>query len=175
MRGLIYVALLIISIQALANNSFSLYGQVVYVDDGDTIIINAEHAGKTIIRLADIDAPEIEHSKQRLPGQPYGEESKAHLHAMANGQRISANCYGYDQNQRTLCDVYLNGENLGHKQVEAGLAWAYMNGGGRYLRDKTLLLAEKMAAFRRVGLWSLSAQIQPWVWRKNCWKYTRCD
>ncbi|RYI30835.1 MAG: hypothetical protein EON48_05195 [Acetobacteraceae bacterium] len=92
-----------------------------WVIDGDTIDI----AG-TRIRLAGIDAPEMDH--------PYGKSAKWALIKLCKGQEVRAVFDGNLSHDRTVATCYLpDGRDLSAEMVRAGMAidWRKFSG-GRY-------------------------------------------
>lgn len=92
-----------------------------WVIDGDTIVIN-----KTHIRLAGIDAPELD--------QPYGQNAKRALMKLCHGQVVTATPDGSTSHERAVATCHLDdGRDLSAEMVKAGLAldWA-KHSGGRY-------------------------------------------
>jgi endonuclease YncB( thermonuclease family) len=92
-----------------------------WVIDGDTIVINKVH-----IRLAGIDAPELDH--------PYGQNAKRTLMALCRGQIVTAITDGSLSHDRTVATCHLeDGRDLSAEMVRAGLAldWRKFSG-GRY-------------------------------------------
>jgi micrococcal nuclease len=90
-----------------------------YVVDGDTIVI-----GDYNIRLAGIDAPELDH--------PYGKKSKWHLVNLTKGNRITAVFHGDQTYAREVATCYLpDGRDLSAEMVKAGMAidWPKFSGG----------------------------------------------
>ena len=91
----------------------------VYVIDGDTVVIQ-----KTRIRLAGIDAPELEH--------PWGKKSKWALHAMTKGQIVTAHVSEEMSHDRCVATCTLaDGTDLAAELVRQGLAidWPKFSGG----------------------------------------------
>jgi micrococcal nuclease len=89
------------------------------VIDGDTIVIDSVH-----IRLAGIDAPEIDH--------PYGQQSKWALVRLCKGRIITAHIRPELSYDRVVADCFLpDGRDLAAEMVRAGLAidWAKFSGG----------------------------------------------
>lgn len=89
--------------------------------DGDTIVIDSEH-----LRLAGIDAPELDH--------PYGQKAKWALVALCKGQIVSANVIGQDHYGRTVAVCHFaDGRDLAAEMVRLGHAidWPKFSG-GRY-------------------------------------------
>jgi len=81
-----------------------------WVIDGDTIIIN-----KTRIRLAGIDAPEMD--------QPWGHKAKWALVALCRGQIVTAHLHDEMSYNRHVATCYLaDGRDLSEEMVKCGLA-----------------------------------------------------
>ncbi len=156
-------------IKTSANGTYQITGRVVKVSDGDTI--NVLQGKKNIrIRLASIDAPETGHGKNR-PAQPFGNASRLALAKLVANKEVALICYEKDYYQREICDVPLaNGTTANQAQVANGMAWANMQGGGKYLRDKSLINTQKQAKQQKLGLWQQPGAVSPWDWRKKCWK-----
>jgi micrococcal nuclease len=90
-----------------------------YVVDGDTIVI-----GNASIRLAGIDAPELDH--------PYGKNAKWALINLCKGQTVNAVLEGAMSYDRTVATCYLpDGRDLSAEMVKLGLAidWRKFSGG----------------------------------------------
>ena len=90
-----------------------------WVIDGDTIVI-----AKQRIRLAGIDAPELDH--------PWGQRSKWALVQMCKGQTITAHIRPELSYDRLVADCYLpDGKDLAAELVRCGLAldWPKFSGG----------------------------------------------
>lgn len=92
-----------------------------WVIDGDTIDIGGRR-----IRLAGIDAPELDH--------PYGKAARSTLIRLSKGQVIRAEFDGQASYERTMATCYLpDGRDLSAEMVKAGMAidWPKYSG-GRY-------------------------------------------
>lgn len=152
-----------------------LHGKVIYVDDGDTLILLTEGHTKINVRLTDIDAPESAHGKGR-PGQPFSQRSKDSLSQLAHGKQVDAECYDTDRYQRQVCRVFADGLDVNLEQVKRGMAWAN-RADKRYVRDAHVYGLEDEARASRRGLWGSKSQqpIAPWEWRKACWQKGACD
>jgi endonuclease YncB( thermonuclease family) len=90
-----------------------------YVVDGDTIRI-----GKVNIRLAGIDAPELEH--------PWGQKSKWELVRLCKGHVVTAELEPDISYDRVVATCFLpDGRDLSAEMVKAGLAidWPKFSGG----------------------------------------------
>ena len=89
-------------------------GEVEYVIDGDTIIVDSLH-----IRLVDIDAPEL--------GTPWGEDALWFMHALVYGEVVELFCDGVDVYDRWLCRVEVGGSDVGGRMVGAGHAAVWVD------------------------------------------------
>lgn len=90
-----------------------------WVIDGDTIVIDSRH-----IRLAGIDAPELDH--------PYGKQSKWALVKLCKGQTITARIRPELSYDRVVAECFLpDGRDLSAEMVRAGMAldWPKFSGG----------------------------------------------
>lgn len=90
-----------------------------YVVDGDTIRI-----GKVNLRLAGIDAPELDH--------PWGKKAKWELVQLCKGQVITAELEPEISYDRVVATCYLpDGRDLSAEMVQRGLAldWPKFSGG----------------------------------------------
>lgn len=148
-------------------------GKIVYVDDGDTVVLLRADRTRVKIRLSDIDAPESMHGEKR-PGQPYSQISTDYLKSLVHGKSVNALCYENDRYTRSVCRIEIDGESINLKMVQAGLAWA--NGANsKYVRDARVYEAELSARKKALGVWSQPKQVAPWKWRKDCWNNGSCD
>ena len=90
-----------------------------YVVDGDTIRI-----GKVSLRLAGIDAPELEH--------PWGKKAKWELVQLCKGQSITAEIEPEQSYDRLVATCFLpDGRDLSAEMVRLGMAldWPKFSGG----------------------------------------------
>ena len=90
-----------------------------YVIDGDTIVIKHVH-----IRLAGIDAPELDH--------PWGQKSKWEMVKLCKDQEITAHVTGELSYNRVVATCHLpDGRDLAAELVKQGLAldWHLFSGG----------------------------------------------
>ena len=107
-----------VTIAVAAASGTSLSGKC-WVIDGDTIDI-----GGTRIRLAGIDAPEMDH--------PYGKSARSALIRMCKGQHIRAEFHGAISHERNMATCYLpDGRDLSAEMVRLGMAidWPKYSGG----------------------------------------------
>lgn len=155
---------------------FNTRGKVVYVDDGDTVVLLVDHKTQIKVRLSSIDAPESSHTKKEKGriGQPYFDHSGKYLASLVKGKSVEAHCFESDNYGREVCELFANGQSVNRDMVKQGWAWANLAAHGRYLRDKTLPGLEAAARSSRTGLWAGRQPVPPWEWRELCWKQGRC-
>lgn len=151
-------------------------GTVVFVDDGDTVVLLTSAKTQMKIRLASIDAPESSHTKKETGrvGQPYSRNSGAYLETQVKGRNVVAHCFESDKYGRSVCELFVHDRSVNQSMVEQGWAWANLSNQGRYLRDKSLIALQGTAQTHRRGLWAAEKPIAPWVWRDVCWRQGSC-
>lgn len=137
--------------------------------DGDTVVLRGF---KQRVRLANIDAPEMSHGYEK-PGQPFSVQATKWMEKKVEGKAVTVRCPDEDRYGRRVCDLFLNGEHVNKELVRAGLAWAN-TANGRYLRDKTVLDAQREAQESHRGLWTQAHATPPWLWRHECWEKRVC-
>ena len=115
---------------------------VVGVSDGDTLTVQDGDV-KTVLRLAEIDAPERT--------QPYSQVSRHNLEALCkNAKAVEFERVDTDRYGRTVAHVWCDGVHVNWRQVEDGLAWCFT----KYLKQSDVCLPlEKAAREARRGLW----------------------
>ncbi|MEJ8311645.1 thermonuclease family protein [Agrobacterium larrymoorei] len=104
-----------------------------WVVDGDTIVID-----KTHIRLAGIDAPELDH--------PYGKQSKWSLVQLCKGQVITAHIRPEISYDRVVAECFLpDGRDLSAEMVRNGMAldWPKFSA-GKYKHLETVDARRKL-------------------------------
>ena len=114
-----------------------------WVIDGDTIVIGTLH-----IRLAGIDAPELDH--------PWGQQAKWALVKLCKGQTIMARIKPELSHDRLVAECFLpDGRDLAAELVKAGLAldWPKFSG-GKYRPFETADARKKLwrASVRQSGV-----------------------
>jgi len=152
--------LLIFSV-CTASASKILQGQVVSVADGDTITVLDAEKNQHKIRLQGIDAPE--------KAQAFGAKSKQALYEMVHGKTVQVSFEKSDKYGRILGKVLLDGQDICHQQIKAGLAWHYK----KYQNEQPLVdrdaysASETAAKSEKLGLWSDPRPVAPWDFRKR--------
>jgi endonuclease YncB( thermonuclease family) len=155
-RRLLLAALLLTTSPALAAD---LLGQVVGIQDGDTLTLLTPERRQVRVRLYGIDAPEGR--------QPYGTlaQQQQQLSALAFRQQVRVTVEDTDQYGRTVGRVWAGAVDVNAELVRRGAAWVYR----QYNRDPALPPLEAEARQVKRGLWALPAseQVPPWIWRRN--------
>ena len=131
------------------------HGEVLRVVDGDTVSFQTQSGKKLRVRLADIDAPELD--------QPWGPAAKTALEIWAEGKSGSIEIVDTDRYGRKVAYLYVNDENMNERLISEGLAWVYMD----FLRDRSFISVQRDAKSREEGLWSSADPIQPSIWRSR--------
>ena len=152
--------LLIFSV-CTASASKILQGKVVSVADGDTITVLDAEKTQHKIRLQGIDAPE--------KAQAFGAKSKQALYEMVHGKTVQVSFEKSDKYGRILGKVLLDGQDICHQQIKAGLAWHYKKYQNQQpLADRYAYSASETAAKNeKLGLWSDPRPVAPWDFRKR--------
>lgn len=143
--------------QALQTPQESIYGQVVYISDGDTIHLQPKYGNKIKIRLYGIDAPE--------KSQPYGPQSTGILRQLIGNQYVEVKAFGQDRYGRCLGKIYLDRQDINAEMIRLGAAWHY-----KYY-DKSADFQsyadiERFARQNNRGLWNRPNPTPPWEYRK---------
>jgi len=152
--------LLIFSV-CTASASKIIQGKVVSVADGDTITVLDAEKTQHKIRLQGIDAPE--------KVQAFGAKSKQALYEMVHGKTVQVSFEKSDKYGRILGKVLLDGQDICHQQIKAGLAWHYKKYQNQQpLADRDAYSASETAAKNeKLGLWSDPRPVAPWDFRKR--------
>jgi endonuclease YncB( thermonuclease family) len=149
--------------------------RVVEVTEGDVLVIEDEAGSRYPVRLAGIDAPELD--------QPFGEEARSRLQEWALGRPARLEWDKVDRHGRAVGKLWVTSPDmpcreeadcpknldLGHALIASGLAWHFK----RYQSEQpeqdraSYAFDEDEARARRTGLWSDPAAVAPWAWREG--------
>lgn len=135
-------------------------GQVERVIDGDTLKVVEPDGRLRTLRLLGVDAPES--------GQAGGDAAREFVAARVCHRKVVWHDHGEDRYRRTVASVEVDGEDIGVRLVEAGLAWRVK----RYLEPAPAAVREayedawRAARAARIGLWAGDPQ-PPWEWRRT--------
>jgi endonuclease YncB( thermonuclease family) len=150
-----YASLIILlfsfSVSVVAGEMFE--GLVVGVHDGDTLTLLMEGNHQIKVRLAQIDAPELD--------QAFGQQSKQSLSEMVFNKTIKVEKETIDKYGRTVGTLLIGDVDANKEQIKLGLAWVYR----KYLHDQSLLSLEEAARQAKLGLWVDGNPMAPWDYR----------
>ena len=158
-------ALLILCVCAHASNE-RVIGNLKRVVDGDTFFLKTKANNSIKVRLAFIDAPEL--------NQPFGTDAKAFLKKI-EGQRVTIDIKSKDRYGRHVAILFHRNADINLVMIENGYAWVYT----KYLKYASIpmrnkyLHAEFLAKENALGLWKMDDYIAPWEWRKHSRKRRR--
>ncbi|HKX98987.1 MAG TPA: thermonuclease family protein [Steroidobacteraceae bacterium] len=139
---------------APARGDDALAATVTGVVDGDTIKVQLPD-GPVIVRLRNIDAPEL--------NQSGGGAATRALHERLVGLGISLRDVTRQSDQLWVAVVYLGDENINAWLVKQGHAWAYRG----QTREADYCAWEQAARSLRRGLWADKHWTAPWDWRTS--------
>lgn len=136
-------------------------GKVIDVLDGDSITIQNDKQQRYNIRLAGIDAPEL--------NQDYGKKARKYLSELILDKAVTAAGSKTDRNGELVAKVLLYGRDISLEMVIAGFAWHYKQFASEQSdRDRQLFeSAELHARKSRFNLWSDSKPMPPWEFRNE--------
>jgi endonuclease YncB( thermonuclease family) len=136
-----------------------LSGEVVRVDDGDTLILQDAKKRAHTVRILGIDAPEL--------GQEFGAAAQSNLLRLARGRAAHAECRAALSPSAQLCVVRVDGNDLGFAQIRDGMAWRWPAHAAKQTSKERADYdqAEFLVKLRRAGLWNAKNPTPPWVWR----------
>lgn len=132
-----------------------LQGVVTQVTDGDSLRFTPAGQAAIVVRLADIDAPEI--------CQPWGAEARRALSDLALNKAAQLRTVGRDVHGRTLAVLTVEGVNVAQRLVEEGHAWSNRgrNDRGPFVKQ------ERMAKALSRGLHVGGQAIKPADFRRS--------
>jgi endonuclease YncB( thermonuclease family) len=136
--------------------AFDLTGRVVRVADGDTLSVLDANNKQHKVRLYAIDTPEWQ--------QSHGKTAKRALTQWVDGKTVGIVVMDTDSYGRTVGTVYRGDTNVNLAMVAAGHAWWYRSIAPH---ERALADAEQRARAGKLGLWSQSQPVPPWVWRRT--------
>lgn len=140
---------------ALCGSAHALSGIVTRVTDGDTLWVRPADGGRPVkVRLQGIDAPER--------CQAWGPQARAALASRVLHRRVQVRTRAYDDYQRAIGHLELQGEDIAAWMVREGHAWS-----ARFHRSPGPYAAqEQQARAAGRGLFA-SAAVEPRVFRKT--------
>ncbi|MDD5056503.1 MAG: thermonuclease family protein [Sideroxydans sp.] len=160
-RAAVAIPLLTLLLCSQAVLADTITGKVVSVADGDTLTILDASSTQRRIRLAQIDAPETSHGKNK-PSQPFGNDSKQSLAQLTFGKVVTVTCDVTDRYGRSVCGIAVDGLDVNREQVRRGMAMVY----DKYVTDSTFYNDQRTAQASKLGVWAEASPTPPWEWRK---------
>ena len=156
-HGLLSICLFLVLTIACAPATRTIEGLVVAVADGDTFTVLTANSQRLTIRLAEVDAPEID--------QPYGQQSRQQLSRLILHKRVRVRAQARDDYGRMVARTVVDQLDVSKEMIRTGAAWVYR----AYSRDARLYELENLAKASRVGLWNAPqySPVAPWDWRHN--------
>lgn len=149
--------LLLLPIALYAQSTMQVVITNVY--DGDTLYGVTMASQAVSIRLAYIDAPELE--------QPDGTNAKIYLNSMVSNKTVILTNITTDPFGRYIATMNLNGTNINAVMVSNGYAWAYDIG----LKNLNFMFALKaiqyQARIEKLGLWKNNNPVKPYDYRNK--------
>ena len=146
---------------APAPSAAHFQARVTAVTDGDSVRATDSHGQRRKIRLAYIDAPELQ--------QPHGTAARDAVRRLIDGQQVEVAVFDTDQYGREVAQIRLHGRDINLAQIEQGHAWHYVSIAKRR-QDKAGFAAysraEAGARSSRAGLWRGKSPQAPWTYRK---------
>lgn len=156
---LVYVCTLL-SLTAQADSGSLYRATVIAVHDGDTIRVSNQYGQKQRIRLAYIDAPELQ--------QAYGKSSREALAMLILRKNVQVEVFDIDRYRRHVARIVLNGRDVNLSQLQNGNAWHYRSIARQNQSHQDYSLYEQahnQARQKKQGLWQHSHPDAPWTYR----------
>ena len=160
------VVFFLILLTALPELSPAGQSEVIYIYDGDTILV-MDKEKEVKVRLLGIDSPET-HKGENKPGQPFSRKSKDYLSELVFGKTVEIMSYGTDDYGRILGVIYLDGISTNFEMVKSGLAEVYRAMPPKGFDITAYKEAEAEARKAKRGMWVQGDKyISPWEWRRR--------
>ena len=100
-------------------------------------------------------------------GKPYGNRSRQAISELVFGKEVELRPHSIDRYGRTVVQISVGGNDVGIEMLRQGLVWVYH----RYIIEASMDIkgnyrrAQDEAKEERLGLWSDSNSIPPWIFR----------
>jgi uncharacterized repeat protein (TIGR01451 family) len=143
-----------------ASKAASMYGKVIEIVDGDSIVI--ESLNRPVkIELIGIDAPELK--------QNYGDVASQHLLDLVFNKTVAVEYFGLGENGSIPGKVFLDKMDVAAQMVRDGVAWYDKSNANRLSEIERQVYAdsEKAARNERRGIWQESKPLAPWDFRQD--------
>ncbi|HEY6232840.1 MAG TPA: thermonuclease family protein [Pyrinomonadaceae bacterium] len=137
-----------------------MYGKVIEVVDGDSIVI--ENLNRpVIIELMGIDAPELK--------QNCGELARQHLIDLIFNKSVAVEYFSLGENGAIPGKIFLDKMDVAAQMVRDGVAWYDKANSNRLTDNERQVYAdsEQLAREEQRGIWQESTPLAPWEFRLN--------
>lgn len=135
----------------------TINGEVIRLQDGDTLTVKTKRDRLYKVRLANIDAPEIR--------QPFGKQALNLATDLALKKTVRVDYTFKDKYGRLIGELFLpEGKLLNEEMLKAGLAWHYKV---KHPQSTFLEQLEYKAWEKKLGLWVQDTPIPPWEFRRE--------
>ena len=141
-------------------------GTVYYCHDGDTCHVGVAEAMWFNVRLAGIDAPEVQGRSKKAAGQELGDQSRDYLNGLLKGKTVTIRQVDLDPYNRPVVELTLDGKLVNTQLLEQGFAEMY-RGKTKRLDKPTYEAAEKTAKDAKRGIWGLARYVSPKEFRSQ--------
>lgn len=135
-------------------------GLVTSVIDGDTLSIRDTDYNHHRVRLASIDAPELD--------QPYGKEASIILRNLLFNKNVVVSVTSIDKYNREVAHVHYGAKNdTSSTMLRCGAAWHFSyfdRDSANYEKHQQL---QALARKEKQGLWEMPNPTPPWQWRRK--------
>lgn len=147
---------------------FETTGVVTANHDGDTLKLQTADRGLLVVRLSAADTPET--------GQAYWRAARGHLRQLVSGKQTTVWCYKRDRNEREVCHVKVDTQDVSEALIRQGYAWYAHMFGNEFSPEQREVYAqvEKDARAQRLRLWSDPDPMPPWECRKLRKAHQKC-
>jgi len=153
--------------QSSAVNPDLVEADITHCHDGDTCRILTRRGKLWFnVRLAGIDAPEVENRRRKSSGQNFGGQSRDAINALVKDRVILVRQVDLDSYNRPVAELYDGSKNLNLIMIEQGFAEAY-RGKVKRIDEAAYLAAEATARKAKSGIWGLASYESPAEYRKK--------
>lgn len=160
MQRLFAFLLLTIFCSVFSIKANTLYGRVVEVQDGKTMVIeNTGRRVKVALKLA--EPPDKE--------QAFADVARQHLSGLVLGRQVAVEYSGLGADALLLGRVFCDNRDVGLQMIRDGVAW-FDHGYESELNETERHVyadSEQAARNEHRGIWQDPAVLSPWEWRRT--------
>ncbi len=137
-------------------------GVVVFVNDGDTAVVETTTSRTLRVRFYGVDAPEL--ANDQWPRQSYGDEAARFMRALLLDHKVGVRLVGDRTHGREVGEIFVDGRSATRELIRAGLGWWNRKFAPD---DRDLARLQKVAQKTRKGLWRERDPVPPWRYRSQ--------